>query len=114
MRSDIDDVYAFWKRIDDANKGSLKDLCKASGVDYAKVRQNRTAMRYMSCMETLAFAQALNVSIEYLLVGKEPRLSPRIQAIVDWLGEDEQRIGSLELLLFGGKAGKSSGRRMEA
>ena len=69
MATDRDNAYEYWNRIDSSNKMSLKDLCEASGVSYVKVRQNRTDMRLMGCMETLALSKALNVSMEYLLEG---------------------------------------------
>lgn len=56
-------------------------------------------------------SKVLNVSMEYLLMGEEKaEIPPRLQAVVDALSSDEEKLAAVETLL-GLKKDGSSGRR---
>ena len=105
------DPYTFWKNVDAAlGKDSLASLSRDSSLNYRTLKNQRSLMRIPSLSDAYTIAIHLGVSVEYLISGEidKPRLHPRIQAIVDWLQEDERRVDSLEQLIFGEKVGQSS------
>ena len=53
-------------------------------------------------------ASALGVSVEFLLTGKERISNPRLDAILNTLMADPDKLDAVEVLLFGKKAGASS------
>lgn len=65
------EAECFWERVDRSNKKPLNVLCKEIGLNYNTVRSNRASLRIPSCMDVLVLSKALNVSMEYLLEGKE-------------------------------------------
>lgn len=67
-------AFSFWKRVDSLNKKKLNELCVEANLDYNKVKHNRSDVRLMNCIETLAIAKSLNTTVEYLLTGNEERI----------------------------------------
>ena len=111
-----DIAFYFWERVDNLNNGKLNVLCQRAGLDYNKVKHNRSDVRLMNCIETNAIAQALGTTMEYLLTGESSSVSysPRVKAVADVLQNDDDKLGAVEVLLFGKKAGASSVLSREA
>ena len=105
-----EEAYRFWERVDNLNSERLNVFCERAGLDYNKVKHNRSDLRLMNCMETLAIAETLGTTMEYLLTGerKEVFYSPRVRAIADALEQDQDRLSAVEILLFGKPAGASA------
>ena len=81
------DGYSFWCHVDECLRGEkLTDLAKDSGLSYNTVRNQRSQNVLPNGFDILSLANALGVSVEYLLTGKEPAPRyARIQDIIDWL-----------------------------
>lgn len=80
----------FWKRVDDlvvTSGMNYKVLSEKSGIPYITImNQKNQYSRLPKLEDALSLAQALGVSVEYLLTGKEPAPRyARIQDIIDWL-----------------------------
>ena len=111
------DASAFWKRIDETNPyRTLRQLSDECGIDYWRVKRNRSDVRMPSAEDVYLFASVIGVPMEYLLTGesKTPFYSARVMAIADLLEQDQDKLGAVEVLLFGKKAGASSVLSREA
>lgn len=97
------DGFMFWKRFDSLRpQGDLKEFVREHGLDYVRVTNQRSDCRMPKINDLYAIAQSLNVSIEYLLTGKDTKLQaypPRIQAVVDILLEDDTKLNAVCTLL---------------
>lgn len=102
----------FWNRVDmELGTETLKDLCHRAGLNYNSVRNRKSGKVY--CLPRLgtgyAIAQALGVTLEYLLTGKTGKSpDPRINAIASYLEEHPDKMDAIEVLLFEKNAGQSS------
>ena len=67
-----ENAYEFWERVDKLNTEKLNVFCEKVGLDYNKVKHNRSDVRYMSCTETLTIAKGLGTTVEFLLTGSGP------------------------------------------
>ena len=112
---DMDErAYAFWQRVDAGNrKATLLDLCKSVGLDYNRVKHNRSDCRVPKADDLLLLAKALNTSIEFLLTGMDPwRYPPRIEAIISRCliaPDDDLRLVEKVLGIEEKKAASSAG-----
>lgn len=80
--------YDFWNQIDAINNYStLKELAEAASVNYVRMRNQRSDNRIPGAEDLYGLAQALNVSMEYLLTGETPSTytprTPQVKAIFD-------------------------------
>lgn len=103
--------FSFWQNVDKKRGAlSLAEISRIKGLKYQRLKEQRSDNTLPRVDYAYAVADAIGTTCEFLLTGIEykPRLSPRIQAIVDYLEEDERRIESFEQLFFGGNAGMSS------
>ena len=111
------DAERFWENVDRLRpEGDLKAFSKDNGLDYVRIVNQRSDCRIPKLEDAFAIANALNVSIEYLITGenKQMKYSPRIKAIADLLTNDTARLDAVEVLLFGEKkAGTSSASKKE-
>lgn len=68
------DAYTFWNRIDDLrdqlNIITLKELSLITDIKYRKINDQRSNMSLPKVEDLFALATALNVSMEYLLIGE--------------------------------------------
>lgn len=80
-----ENAYYFWKRLDENYKGSLKDLCLKTGVDYNRIKRNRSDCRLPNLQDAYAISHLLGIDIEYLLTGENSTAvySARVKAIAD-------------------------------
>lgn len=85
-------AYNFWDRVDDIraqlNIKTLKELSSISNIKYRKINDQRTNMSIPKAEDLLALADALHVSMEYLLLGElanvqKKSYSRRIEFIAD-------------------------------
>lgn len=68
------DEKEFWKRVNKRIKElniTQEALCKDLGINLGTLRQQITHSRYPSVDIAFRFAQALGVSVEYLVTGTE-------------------------------------------
>lgn len=88
------DAYTFWNRVDNLrvqlNIKTLKELSVISNIKYRKINDQRTNMTIPKSEDLFALASALNVSMEFLLIGdlsKQPKktYTKRIELIADKL-----------------------------
>lgn len=69
------DAYGFWKRIDEKNPfPTLIRLVEECGIDYRRVKKNRSDSRLPNIEDAYLLASHTGASIEYLLTGKEERI----------------------------------------
>lgn len=104
------DAYEFWKRVDEKNPyNTVKQLTDLSGIEYSRVKRNRSDERMPSVEDVYKLSSTLNIPMEYLLTGETKQVfySPRVRAIAEALEKDEERLGAVEVLLFGKNAGQS-------
>ena len=74
------DTYQFWKRIDSLRDVSISEISKISGINYQRLKEQRSSQRLPCGEDLLSISKALNVSIEFLLTGHDV-FSPRIYSI---------------------------------
>ena len=68
------DAYSFWKRVDACNPFStVKKLSEVCGIDYNRVKKNRSDMRLPNLEDAYALARILKVSLEFLITGEDSR-----------------------------------------
>lgn len=65
-----ENAYTFWKRLDESYNGTLKELCLKTGVDYNRVKRNRSDCRLPNLEDAYALSHEIGLSIETLLTGK--------------------------------------------
>ncbi len=80
-------ISKYWERVDMLKGGiSLSEICAQAKLNYNRVKHNRSDMRLMNTEDTLALAEVLHTTVEYLLTGTEKTAyPPRIKAIADHL-----------------------------
>ena len=65
------DAFLFWKRLDNSNPyPTLKRLTDECGIDYRRVKKNRSDNRLPNLEDAYLFSSTMNVQLEYLLTGK--------------------------------------------
>ena len=68
-------AYEFWKRVDSLNKGTAQELAEIVGIKYVTMLGMRTRCTFPKLDKIISISKALNVSIDYLLLGDTERLS---------------------------------------
>lgn len=102
-------AYQFWASIDSLLKMlgiTNKEMAQKGHLDYNTVKSWRAKLRIPGSADLWTISKVLGVSMEYLLTGEssqEPALSPRIQAVVSCLEDDEDKLCAVETLLGLGK-----------
>lgn len=69
------DAYQFWDNLDKArgDTTTLKDLCRNLGIAYQRIADQRSDCRFPKLEDAYALSEALGVSIDFLITGKESR-----------------------------------------
>lgn len=74
--------YDFWKDIDTNNIfKTVKELAEESGVNYIRIRNQRSDNRIPCAEDLYNLSKALHVTMEYLLTGEDCKLSPEAQFV---------------------------------
>ena len=63
-------IMDFWKRVDEARQGTLDELSKGTGIPIGTIKNFRTRHTLPSLADTSAIAEYLNVSLDWLVLGK--------------------------------------------
>lgn len=63
-------IMDFWNRVDEARKGTLDELSKGTGIPIGTIKNFRTRHTLPSLADTSAIAEYLNVSLDWLVLGK--------------------------------------------
>ena len=84
-------IMEFWNRVDQVRKGTLEDLSKGTGIPHGTLKNFRTRKLLPSLADTSAIAEYLNVTLDWLVLGKvsserDSRLSIVLKA---YEGSDE-------------------------
>lgn len=67
------DAYSFWTRVDEKNPfATLKKLTDECGIDYRRVKKNRSDGRLPNLEDAYLLSLHTSTSMEYLLTGLEP------------------------------------------
>ena len=112
MRND-DLSLRLWKNVDKCREQiglTLNDICLRTGIKIDKIKNWRTRLTIPQADELFLVAEALDVSMEYLLTGQTTKVqiySARVKAVADELQKDQDKLGAVEVLLFGKNAGAS-------
>lgn len=94
--------YRFWKNLDLCKKSrSLTEIAKELSLNYNNLLDQRTSNRLPRLEIAYSLAEALGVSVEYLLTGKErDSFPPRIQTIaIRCLSASEEDLALIERVL---------------
>lgn len=77
--TDIDEGYFFWKRVDMVRPKyvTLKQIVDDAHLNYHLVKVQRSCNRIPKALEAAKLAEALNVSLEWLLTGKVCEVEPK-------------------------------------
>ena len=107
-----DKAFRFWQRIDSLNKdGTLLNLCRRSGVDYNRVKHNRSDCRIPKADDLLLLSRGVGRSIEFLLTGEDHQgsaLPPEARAVMEddalrtlvrYCMEDRRLLSAIELII---------------
>ena len=105
--------YRLWKNVDDCRESrnlSLSEICRRTGIKIDRMKGWRTRLAIPQADELYLIARELDVSMEFLLTGEnaEGIYSPRVRAVATILQNDQDKLGAVEVLLFGKNAGASS------
>lgn len=105
-------AFDFWKRIDAYmidNKITLRELAAKTGISYSTINSQRTRQNLPKVDQLVTMAQALGLSLEYMLTGKgtlplksEARAvqnDERLQALVRAALRDDTLLGALSALV---------------
>lgn len=84
------DAYKFWERVDGKNPHqTLKRLTDECGIDYRRVKKNRSDQRLPNLEDAYLLASHEGTSVEYLLTGKEPEPLPTMaEKVLEYLAEN--------------------------
>lgn len=63
-------VMNFWSRFDDVRKGTIEDVSKGTGIPNGTLRNLRARKMLPNLADTIAIAEYLNVSLDWLVLGK--------------------------------------------
>ena len=63
-------IMEFWSRVDEARKGTLEDLSKGTGIPIGTIKNFRTRRTLPSLADTTSIAEYLNVTLDWLVLGK--------------------------------------------
>ncbi len=63
-------VMNFWSRFDDMRKGSIEEAAIGTGIPYGTLRNLRARKLLPNLADTIAIAEYLNVSLDWLVLGK--------------------------------------------
>ena len=63
-------IMEFWNRVDEARVGTLDELSKGTGIPIGTIKNFRTRHTLPSLADTSAIAEYLNVSLDWLVLGK--------------------------------------------
>ena len=63
-------ILDFWNRVDEARKGTLDELSKGTGIPIGTIKNFRTRRTLPSLVDTSAIAEYLQVSLDWLVLGK--------------------------------------------
>ena len=102
-----------WKNVDKCREQiglTLNDICLRTGIKIDKIKNWRSRLTIPQADELFLVAEALDVSMEYLLTGQTTKVqiySARVKAVADELQKDQDKLGAVEVLLFGKNAGAS-------
>lgn len=91
----------YWNRIDVLlGDTPSKDFCKQNGLNYYTFIGNRIDSRLCNIRETYIIANALGVTVEYLLTGKQPNCySEELRTVIDILSKDTSKLEAVCTLL---------------
>lgn len=95
----------FWNNVQSCLKGrTFKSVCSDAGLNYLSIanRKSGKTPSLPRLESAYAIAKTLGVSIEFLLTGEEPAKQgypPRIQAIIEILLDDENKLNAVCTLL---------------
>lgn len=101
----------FWGNVQYTLRGkTFKSFCEENGLNYLSLANRKSgANPSLPRLDTAyQIASSLGVSVEFLLTGKERISNPRLDAILNTLMADPDKLDAVEVLLFGKKAGASS------
>ena len=63
-------VLSFWSRFDDVRSVSIDEVAKATGIKSGTIRNLRARKMLPNLADTIALADYLNVSLDWLVLGK--------------------------------------------
>lgn len=111
--------FDFWREVDKLNKFSTtKELAEVGGLNYVRMRNQRSEGRIPGSVDLLLISKVLGVSSEYLLTGHSTEVSLPVtpegmEDIVDALGHAtlDERNMVRRLLNIREKGGSYSSRQ---
>lgn len=105
--------FEFWKLVDRLNPyRTMSQLAEAAGLNYLNIKQQRTDCRIPKAEDLFKLANALHVSIETLLTGKEEKdenpiseearyveENPAMKTLVRYCMNDTRLLSAFELIV---------------
>ena len=96
----MDGAYRFWKNVDHARgELSLVQLADECQLNYKVIKNQRSSDKLPSLLNAYAIAKYLNVSIEYLLTGKETSSGKLLSDRVMIIAKACEKASDLELVM---------------
>jgi transcriptional regulator with XRE-family HTH domain len=98
---DVISGFMFWKRIDDLKNKSrfetIKELAEFAGIDYTRIKNQRSDNRLPKLEDAYNLAKALATSTDYLISGEHnstipEKISPIIPLLIASSDEDLELI----------------------
>lgn len=112
MTRNKDSAQQFWHRVDVRLRETglnLYDLADAAAVPYKSILSWRQKHLFPDLETASLIAARMACSIDSLMGMKAAdSTDPRINAIIEYLSSDEEKLEAAEILIFGKKAGQSS------
>lgn len=94
--------FYFWENLDrKKGKFTIKNLAEQTGIPYSRLKNQRSDTALPKIEDAYLLAKAIGVSVDYLLTGEEATQTypPRIQAIIEILLDDENKLNAVCTLL---------------
>lgn len=96
----MDDAYRFWKNVDHIRgEISLVQLANECQLNYKVIKNQRSSDKLPTLLNAYAIAKYLNVSIEYLLTGKETSSGKLLSERVLFIAKACETASDLELAM---------------
>lgn len=82
-------ILEFWNRVDQVRPGTLEDMSRGTSIPLGTLKNFRTRKLLPSLADTSSIAEYLNVSLDWLVLGKVAEKDEVSVITQAYLGSDE-------------------------
>ena len=82
MRNMENNADKFWNRVDSVRQETLAVICEKSGVNLGTLKGLRKNSKYPNLMDTVALAEYLGCTLDWLVLGVTPAETQQLEDIL--------------------------------